>query len=217
MSDASSHEELGGRAAVYRLLAQLFRKEITPPMARALDESRLIELLELGGYEAVEGSLRDEARLTSLKREFCRVFLGPGPHVAPYGSVHHPDDPKMGRLWGDTTKQIHRFATDHGLELKGAGYDGIPDHIGHELEMLALLMESEAEARANGDEVRAERLLNSQRYLVESHLGRWVPGFCDRVRSKAIGGFYRGMASLTRDLLEDDRERLATGEEQPAS
>jgi putative dimethyl sulfoxide reductase chaperone len=217
MLEAMSREELAGRASVYRLLAQLYRKEMTAPMAKALDQSRLLDLFETGGYEHDEGPLLSEERLTELRREFCRVFLGPGPHVSPYGSVHHPDDPKVGRLWGDTTKEIHRFAKDHDLELKGPGYDGIPDHVGHELEMLALLIEAEAEAGHQGDEERAERLQNSQRYLLAAHLGRWVPPFCEKVRSKAIGGFYRSMAALTIDLLEDDQGRLTATEEQPAS
>lgn len=217
MTDAPCHEELGGRAAVYRLLAQVYRKELSAPLATSLEQSRLLELLEMGGFEQDDGPISAEQQLVALKREYCRVFLGPGPHVSPYGSVHHPDDPKKGRLWGDTTKQIHRFAKDHGLDLKGPGYDGIPDHVGHELELLAVLLEAEAEACLAGDDDRVERIRNSQRYLLSSHLGRWVPGFCDKVRKKAIGGFYRGMASLTCELLEDDQGRLATGEEQPES
>jgi putative dimethyl sulfoxide reductase chaperone len=216
MLEAPSREELTGRASAYRLLAQLYRKELTTPLAKSLTRNRLLELLTMGGYEQDDGPIDSDERLTALRREFCRIFLGPGPHVAPYGSVHHPDDPKKGQLWGDTTKQLHRFATDHGLTLKGPGYDGIPDHVGHELEMLALLLEAEAEASFAGDDERAERLRNSQRYLLTSHLGRWVPPFCDKVREKAIGGFYRGMAALTCDLLQDDQGRLEATEEQPA-
>ncbi len=200
-------EELSGRAAVYRLLAQVYRKEVSSELATALRDSELLTLLRAEGYDVGEDLPADKEQLIELRREFSKTFIGPGPHVAPYGSVHHPDDPKRGRLWGDTTTQIRRFATEHGLKFEGDGYDGIPDHIGHELELFAILID--AEASALEDEEKAERLRNSQRYLLRSHLGRWVPTFCHQVQAKSKSPFYRGVASLTKDLLGDEGDRLA--------
>ncbi len=210
MATTLEHDELSGRAAVYRLLAQIYRKEISAELATALRDSELLTLLRSGGYEVGEDLPIDKEQLKELRREYSRVFIGPGPHVAPYGSVHHPDDPKRGRLWGDTTTEVRRFATEHGLKFEGDAYDGIPDHIGHELELFAMLIDAEAAARAEGDEEKADRLCNSQRFLLTSHLGRWVPTFCHQVQAKTKNPFYSGVASLTRDLLGDEGDRLAS-------
>ena len=209
MVPATSPEELTGRAAIYRLLAQVYRKEISAELATALRDADLLSLLRTEGYEVGDDLPGDPDGLKELRGEFSRTFLGPGPHVAPYGSVYHPDDPKKGRLWGDTTTEIRRFATEHGVAFEGEAYDGIPDHIGHELELFALLIDAEATAHAEGDEDKALGLRNSQRYLLTGHLGRWVPSFCTKVQDKTTSPFYRGVAALTRDLLGDEGDRLA--------
>ena len=209
MATPVNHDELTGRAAVYRLLAQVYRKEVSAELAAALRDADLLTLLRTEGYEVGEDLPGDPEGLKELRREFSRTFVGPGPHVAPYGSVYHPDDPKKGRLWGDTTTEVRRFASEHGLKFEGEAYDGIPDHIGHELELFALLIEAEATAHGEGDEDKAGRLRNSQRYLLTGHLGRWVPTFCEKVEDKTKSPFYRGVAALTRDLLGDEGTRLA--------
>ncbi len=201
--------QLLNRAAVYRLLAQVFRTELSGELAVALRDAEMLSFLREAGYAVGDELPQDTEGLRELRREYGRTFIGPGPHVAPYGSVHHPDDPKRGRLWGDTTAEIRRFATEHGLAFEGKAYDGIPDHLGHELELFALLLDAEAAARAEGDVDKAERLRNSQRFLVTGHLGRWVPAFCKAVEAQTESPFYRGFASLTQDLLGDEGDRLA--------
>ena len=144
-----------------------------------------------------------------LKTEFVRVLVGPGPHVHPYGSVHHPGDPKKGRMWGDTTVWVRRFAIEHGLGFEGKSYDGIPDHVGHELEIYAHLVEAELGALADGDEPKTRRLRNSAKLFLDKQLLRWVPSFCAKVQTMAELPFYRELARLTADVLELERRRLA--------
>lgn len=199
--------ELKERAATYRLLAELYRKELTEPLAKRIIDTQVLDSLARYGYERPDDFL-DKDSLRSLRLEFTRVFLGPGKHVQPYGSVHHPDDQKKGQLWGETTTKVRVFAKEHGLTFEGKAYDGMPDHIGHELELFALLLEGEAEAVASDETEKAERLENSQRYLHGEHLSRWIPLFCNKVE-KETDGLYAAIARLTRDLLGDEGERLA--------
>jgi len=213
--------DLRERAATWRLLAQLLRREIDPGMARLLLESGLPDLLARQGYDLGPARLRGDDALRRLRQEYTKVFVGPGPHVSPYGSVHHPDDHKRGQLWGDTTTWMHRFVKDLGLRFEGAAYDGMPDHVGHELEVFAILLEREADAvegapdpegagggpgTADGD--RLERIRHAQRLLWGRQLSRWVPTFCDRVEGRAPGAFYGELARLLRDLVDSERGRL---------
>lgn len=196
------------RANIYRFLSHIFRRELSGSVAASLASSGVLELLEEDGFAVGSTDFANEARLKELSADYTRVFLGPGPHVSPYGSVHHPDDLKRGRLWGDTTVWVKRFIADHGVGLEGEKYDGIPDHVGHLLEFFSLLIEGEAKASEEGDAEKVARLTNSQRLLVEKQLGRWIPEFCRKVQSRASSGFYRGVAHLTAELVAVEQVRL---------
>ncbi len=208
MTTTEHSEELHQRSSLYRLLAQLYRREVKLDLAQRLVETNLLEDLAGDGYDLEPGSLSDPEALRDLGREYTRIFIGPGKHVAPYGSVHHPRDLKKGQLWGSTTTWVRRFATDHGLSFEGPTYDGIPDHIGHELELFARLLSGQADALAAGDTELAGRLENSQRHLYTRQLSRWVPIFCDKVQEQAARPFYGELARLTVDLLNDEGERI---------
>jgi TorA maturation chaperone TorD len=205
----TANQELQGVANVCRLSAQLLRHELTAELAAGFEQKGLFAQLAEQGYAFERARLGEADYLRQLKTEFARLFVGPGPHLHPYGSVHHPDDPKKGRMWGDTTVWVRRFAIEHGLGFEGKSYDGIPDHVGHELEIYAHLVEAEVRALAAADERRALLLRNSARLFLTKQLLRWVPSFCAKVQAMAEVPFYRELARLTADVLELERQRLA--------
>ncbi len=208
-ADPTSLDELQGMANVCRLAAQLFRQELTPAQVAALGARSTLQLLSERGYDLDTAKLLDPDFLTELRIEYARIFIGPGTHVLPYGSMHHPDDPKRGRLWGDTTTWVRRFVKDHGVDFGRSHYDGIPDHVGHELEFYAQLLDAEHQAMQDGEEDKVGRLNHSQKMLLGEHLLRWIPPFCDKVREAAKLDFYSVLARLTQDVLVLEAERLA--------
>jgi len=197
---------------VFRLLAQLFRKEIRPEMADRLTHSGVLDLLVDEGYQLEPDVLADPGQLATLRAEYMRIFIGPGRHVPPYGSVHHPAECGARKLWGSTTAWVHRFAKDHGVAYEGPSYDGIPDHVGHELELWALLLEAHADALEKGDDERTDRLLNSQRLFHAEQLAQWVPLFCEQVREASSRPFYAEIARVTTDMLAMEAARLTPAE-----
>lgn len=202
--------DLAGRAALCRLLAEFYRQEVTSQLVETLEKDGLLSHLEANGYKISRERLTSDADfLQELREEFCRIFIGPGKHLVPYGSVHHPDDDKRGELWGETTKKVFRIAKDHGLEFDGKKYDGIADHIGHELELYARLIAAEHEALQSDKEEVAERMVNSQWAVLSQHLLRWVPGFCGKVRDMSQVDFYKEVARLTIEFLTEEDERLS--------
>ncbi len=205
-------QTLSARGALYRLLAHLYRREPTLALAERLCQTGLVDTLVEAGFHMEAIRDPDDDKIAWLRREYARVFLAPGPHVSPYGSVHHPADPKKGRLWGDTTVQVKRIMTALGVSLKGDAYDGIPDHIGHLAELVALLYEGEAAARVGGDEGRAERLARTRALVARDHLHPWVPDFCDKVMAVDEGGFYGELARLTKELVREEPAEAAEEE-----
>ena len=201
--------EIQGTANVCRLAAQLFRQELTAELVAALDARGALQLLSDKGYDLDTAKLFDADFLKGLRIEYARIFIGPGTHVHPYGSMHHPDDPKRGRLWGDTTIWLRRFVKDHGVDFGRSHYDGIPDHVGHELEFYAQLLDAEHQAAQAGDQDKVSRLNHSEKMLLGEHMLRWIPPFCDRVSEAANLDFYAVLARLTQDVLALEAERLA--------
>ncbi len=202
-------QELQGAANISRMLAHLFRRELTEEFANKLDESGTLSKLTEGGYDLSADRIHDADFIKELRTEYAYVFLGPGPKVSPYGSVHHPDDIRRGQLWGKTTQWLHRFVKDHGVEFRGEKYDGIPDHIGHELELYSMFIDAEIKALGTeGSEERIERLRNSQRLLVELHWLKWVPIFCSKVEERAQQPFYSELCRFTLAFVYGEAERL---------
>ena len=153
--------------------------------------------------------------LEELSLAHTAIFCGPGPHVAPYGSVYHPDEGGQGMLWGKTTAWIRRFALDHGLEFEGPGYRGIPDEASVEFELIYRLLARQADLLEMGRLEKACRIEASLARLVGDHTLPWAAGFCDAVvafsaglKSRLGAAFYAGLARLAKDLVEDEGRRL---------
>ncbi len=209
MNDKSvTAETLQSTAGIYRILAQLYKRELSPALAGELAKSGFWDGLERGGYDIEKDKLSDDAFIQSLTIEYSKIFIGPGGHVAPYGSVHHPDDPKTGQLWGDSTTWVRRFVLDHGLKFEGKAYDGIPDHISHEFEFFCHLLEKEAELTEKGETDKVEQIRHAEQLFVKEQLAKWIPPFCEKVQAMATLKFYGEIARLTAEIVELDKERL---------
>ncbi len=205
------------RAALWRLLAHLYRKEVDATLAKRVLASGLLEAFAEAGFPVDPSAFEGEEALRSHRVQYARVFLGPRKHASPYGSVYHPLDTRRGQLWGSTTQWFRRFALDHGVTFKGPAYHGIPDHVGHELELYALLLQARARAAEAGDGERVARLSHSISLLHHRQLARWVPLFLDRVLEIAEpGSFYAQLAGLTRVLLDVEGELVGPAGEENA-
>ncbi len=200
--------DLMERVSLCRFLGQLYRRELDGDMVEGLGCAGVFAHLEQHGFELGSERLDDPDHLQELGLEYTRLFIGPGPHIPLYGSVHHPEDPRQGQLWGKTTKEVRAMARDHGLGFDGASYDGIPDHLGHLLEFLAHLLRAELDAAAAGKTKLAGRLKTSQQMLLSRYLMPWVPAFCEKVRTKARFPFYSELARLTDEFLQGEQQLL---------
>ena len=203
------------RSNCYGLLALVFRDTPTTEVVTQLRVLPLAETLKRLGYDVAQDIAGElEAVTERLGEQYTQTFVGPGPHVSPYASVHHGDE---GQLWGDSTVWVKQFIEMTGLSFK-SNWGSIPDHIAIELELMQRLTTYEAElwiqiasAPLNDKEILDKRLyqcLQAQEDFLREHLCEWVPRFCGCVLETSTSLFYRKMARLTKLVVLSDVEQV---------
>lgn len=122
----------------------------------------------------------------ALADEYERLFVGPGRvPCPPYESLWREDVPRrlQGSLFGPCVGDLESCYAGLGVRaVSGAGE--LPDHIGVELEALAVAMTDPGYAPI-------------ARALLHDHLNTWVSPFCDAVRGHAESRYFRALAADT--------------------
>jgi len=206
--DASSAGQLAlARSGVYGLLAHIYRDPPSVDFLRQLTDPLFHSALsELGINLSPELTGNPDALLMeNLSVEFTRLFIGPGKHISPHGSVHRNNE---GDLWGQSTADVKYFIENCGYVYNQA-YSGLPDHISVEFEFMSTTGRQEADAWQEGN----LRLVNSsrkvQKIFFTEHLLSWVPQFCNKIIEAAKLPFYHEMGRLTGHFMEYEREALS--------
>ncbi len=180
--DRSGLEQL---AAVYGLLAHLWIKEVDQPMLDALNDPQLKSVFEsLGGHVPTDNS---PAVVEQLAVDYCQLLIGPKGHISPIQSIW-----EKGQFETASAASMQKY-----FELL-PGYrppTSIKDHIGNQFDFLGELF-----ARAaTGD--HPETFTRIATLFFEEHM-EWTHPFFDKVESQAETDFYRGLARLTRNFLQ---------------
>ncbi len=145
-----------------------------------------------------------DAVFQSLQEEYARLFVGPGPVVAPpWESVHFSQERL---LFQDQTFQARDWYARFGLEAPNLHREP-DDHIGLELHFVAQLARLGLQACQSEDQ-ELQELLEAQRRFLAEHLLRWGPGWCARVEATSKSDLFRGLALLTIGALSEISERL---------
>lgn len=84
----------------------------------------------------------------------------------------------------------------------------MPDHLGAECELLAVLLAKEAYALDQGWSSRAKVTRRARRKLVVEHLQRWLPAFSERLEKHHRRSFYPALAGLLLALLAVEERQL---------
>ena len=187
---------------MFGLVARVFSGRPTEGLLDGIRDSQMLESLSAFGVVFEEDFLGTpiDRLADDLAGEFVRLFIGPGHHIAPHESVYvRAEEEDLPRLWGKATVEVANFYLEAGLELST---HQTPDHLGLELEAMAVLAEAEAESRETGDLTSAEEIFDMQLVFCRQHLQRWVPRICSDVENETASSFYRNMALLTTSLVE---------------
>ena len=142
---------------------------------------------------------------SDLAAEFAGLFLNASRQsVHPFESVYTSEE-----------KLLMQRARDEVLnEYRRAGLERIQefrepeDHIALEFEFMSNLCNKTLDALQAHDRTAARESLEWQKRFFDEHLNVWIPHFCRDLARLAQSDFYRGIALLTAELLEMEREMI---------
>lgn len=195
-------DQLLTRGLVYQLLARVYRQEPDQELFTRLGSEEILHILKKISPRLDISAFRapPPSRIEDLSVEFCRLFIGPGPSVPPYESIHRTEPGNAGKFWGDATVEFKSLVEALGLHY-AADFHEMPDHISVEFELMFRLLNAEAEALESGDEETRDNAREAQGVLLNRHVGVWLPRFCDRLEAATHDPFYAAIAVLTRDFM----------------
>ncbi|MGV8964763.1 MAG: TorD/DmsD family molecular chaperone [Cellulomonas sp.] len=156
--------------------------------------------------------LRDSAAAgedeTLVRRDYNRLFYGPGPMLAPpYESVHRSDD---GLVFERETMQVR--AAYAAFQLAAPRLNKEPDdHLALELGFLAELCVRAMDAVDAEDDLALTRLLVGVQDFLEDHLLVWGPQCLTQAADGAETSFYRGVAALGIGTLREAQGTFLSG------
>jgi len=183
-----------GQSGELKLLSSMYlckpsRETITGWMSLLRDDG--VGLDELKG--ALNGiDTGSDGILEDLLWDYTRLFIGPYKlPCPPWESVYRSQARLMMQ---DAADDVRRTYAAFGLSVEETGV--MPDHIGVELNFLALVNELAGEQdRQQSDCMRiGEAFLND-------HLQQWVPQFAADMDAAAESCFYKALARTTRTTL----------------
>lgn len=139
--------------------------------------------------------MTSETELEDLLWEYTRLFIGPYRlPCPPWESVY--TSPKR-LLMQDAAGKVQALYAEAGLVVNTN--DVMPDHIGVELNFLAVLLGRVHSARTDKDK---EEQVARVTILLTDHLLKWVPDFTRDMEKAAETNLYKALARATRTLLE---------------
>lgn len=199
------------RHAVYSLLQRLYQDPPDEALLAWLADERPFQEFPVALDEAATAAAQevDQASQTAtaetLRQDFRRLFIGPGPMLAPpWESVYRNEEHL---LFDRHTLQVRQTYARHGMEFVRLNQTP-EDTIAIELEFMKVLTERLLKAIEAGDGKAERILLEEQRDFLKEHLLVWVPRFVALTQKRAETAFYRGLAGVLLGFLQWERQTI---------
>jgi TorA maturation chaperone TorD len=208
---------LAGRAAMYRVLQNLFGNEPSDAMLEQLTSSDTKVVFELfapeaDGFEvaltklsAAALSAPDAEVIEHLRDDFMHLFVGPGAmEAAPWESLYSGREQA---LFQPSTLEVRKAFVAQGFIPQS--YPAVADdHLALELDFMARLAErAETEFERGGGERTNELLAASEEFL-QQHLLVWVPRFVEALHCAPHGSFYKEVGTALEMFLDLDLQAI---------
>ncbi|MCB2218739.1 MAG: molecular chaperone TorD family protein [Desulfobulbaceae bacterium] len=199
-------------AMTYRFLSLVYGHEATSQLLAQLhNELDSQDGLE-GGYEllgryliSIPGRDWDKAA-EALATEYAVLFLlGFGKSVSLYESVYV--SPKA-LIMQESRDQVLALYKKEGL-ARTPNLDVPEDHLAIELDFMGYLVGQANQALENYNRQLAKDYLNMADGFLSQHLLKWVPRLCQDLEQMANSDFYKGIAKITGELLEFEKETFS--------
>ena len=205
-----------GRASFYRMLAQLYFKELTAEQVKHLagmdfsgmsgDDETIAE-----GYADIRRYLRHANGGTrqELACDYAHTFLAAGNYetfaATPYESVFTSE---MGLLMQEARDEVYKtFCSQH---IQPDESLHLPeDHISFEFEFVATMLDRINDAILDGAFGHACELAQVVSDFHRDHQLNWSDDLCDSIDDVAQTRFYKGVGKVTRGFVHADTEVIA--------
>jgi anaerobic sulfite reductase subunit A len=214
-------ELLESRKNLYRFLGRLYRREVDEAFLakmKALTFPEDCDVPEIAeGYRLIGNYLRtpQEDAVTDLAVDYAHSLLGAGiaegivayPIESVYTSPDH-------LIMQEAYEKVHvLFQKECSLHSDS---DIPEDHLGLELEFMAIAIDRTIEGLKADDAAKVEHNQNLQKTFLKEHLCNWVPACMKDLSACALTDFYRGLAKLTCGFIKMEEELLLPSEEEVA-
>lgn len=205
-----------GRAAYYRMLAELFFRELTQQQVDHLagmdfagmagDNALIAE-----GYEDMRRYLRhaNSGTRQALACDYAHTFLAAGNYetfaATPFESVFTSE---LGLMMQEARDGVYKMYCEQHIQPQ-ADLHVPEDHVSFEFEFLATVIErTNAALLASGFD-RARDLAQTVSDFHVQHQLNWVDDLCDAVLDVAETRFYRGVSKVTRGFVHIETDVIA--------
>ncbi len=198
------------RSNIYGVLSSVFSQEPDKSFIKHLLEDKALRRLLAGGgmWDEKFWARSPQEISKDLAVEYTRLFIGPKGHIPPFESIYNFREGESRQIWGTVTVEIKKIIEASGLSFKN-DYEGIPDHIGIELEYMQKLVKKEAELwEKNENNSQLLKTIQQEKKFIEEHLDNWIPEFCQKVKQAAKLDFYKNFAEVTRDFINLEKEEM---------
>ena len=210
-------EKEAARAGLYRFLGGLYIMEVDEETLANMKQMQFPtdcaneELAE--AYRGLEKAIADlnNEDLEDVAADYAKTFLAAGEATGvaafPYESIYTNKKREIG---GRTEQETLALYALHGWEPSKDMFRTMNDHIGLELEFMAVLCEEELLSCQTDNADRAAMSSRDQNEFLRKHL-KWAGAFCMDISKYAQTAFYQAVGKVTNVFLEQEREMLAMG------
>ncbi|QDR83489.1 TorD/DmsD family molecular chaperone [Sporomusa termitida] len=176
-----------------------FVKQILGLSASDATESRGMQMIRQYAQKhqpnAVENTLQE---IAIDRSRLIRGMSKRGPRP-PYESIYVKEPPQ--NVTGSLNQFYARLNCGVSETLCEPG-----EQIGVELAFVQLLLERQLEALKNGDADKGKNYQGMLQNFLRQHLGRWASEYAQEMERYAQTDFYRGIALLLKDFMQEEME-----------
>ncbi len=176
------------RHHTYTLFSRLLLEGVTPGLWPTVQQ-----LAEL------HAELPSEPDFAEMAAAYQTLFAF---NIFPYESIYRDSS---GLLGGSITEAVVHSYQASGFPVSDDATS--PDHVGHELALLAFLCRVEANAWAGDMHPMAQRVQALQQDFLQNHLLTWLFPLALAVKQQG-NGFYTAVLTLTTDLVIDHAQEI---------
>jgi TorA maturation chaperone TorD len=212
-------EQIAGVALVCGVLGKILYTYPDRDWLQSLVDDRLFDEVPLepdhpSGREGLSllqkwseacGESIPEEMFDALRRDYTRLFIGPGqPLAAPWESVHLS---RTGLTFQAETLDVRRWYARSGLEFEKL-HNEPDDHVGVELAFVSALASQAVDSLSEDGHENITSTMDDLRGFADQHLLKWAPAWCRKSAEVAETDLYQGTLKMTEGCLHDLAELL---------